>query len=113
MKQLLAALLIAASVAGCDDPKDKCLDETGAKISAFVISQRFVKEALLSPSTARFPNFSDEGVAVVFKRECHFGVIAYVDSQNGFGATIRSNYFIEIEANPRDGSYSGTSLVIH
>ena len=112
MKRILGAVLFA-TLGGCDDPKDKCLDETGAKISAFVISQRFVKDALVAPSTARFPSYADNGVSVVFKRECHFGVIGYVDSQNGFGATIRSNYFIEIEANPVDGSYSGTNLLIH
>ena len=110
--QKLIPILFFMALSGCYDPKDNCFDDTGAKIGAFVASQHFVERELRSPSTADFPNYSSEGVSVIFKRECHFSVIGYVDAQNGFGATIRSLYYIDIEADPKDGGYMGRNLLI-
>lgn len=48
-----------------------------------------VKDVLKSPSTAKFPNYTEWG----FKQEKNiFTVQGYVDAQNGFGAEIRSNF---------------------
>ncbi|MNJ48022.1 hypothetical protein D3C77_432010 [compost metagenome] len=59
---------------------------------AFVMSQNYVKQRLKSPSSAEFPYVIDRGVQVVPDGQCGFYVSAYVDSQNGFGAMIRSSY---------------------
>ena len=57
---------------------------------AFVICQHFVKDRLKSPATAVFPLSTDTQTdhlsTVQFRNH------AYVDSQNGFGANIRTHY---------------------
>jgi len=63
------------------------IDPTSSQV--FIISQDFVSSALKSPSTAKFPvtdyQFYDLGDHV-------YGIVSYVDSQNGFGAVVRSSY---------------------
>ncbi|WP_288649637.1 hypothetical protein [Pseudomonas sp. UBA5568] len=68
------------------------IKDCGNTTMAFVMSQNFVKQRLKSPATAQFPYVNDQGVDVVPDGECGFQVSAYVDSQNGFGALIRSSY---------------------
>lgn len=56
---------------------------------AAIQCQDFVRNRLNSPATADFP-FLDREVRSE-GNETYF-VISYVDSQNGFGATIRSDF---------------------
>lgn len=87
----------ASNKAGCGD---------GAM--AFVMSQKFILRELKAPSSAKFPSS-----AVVTKvGECSYSVAAWVDSQNGFGAIIRSDYHVIMEAS-RDGrSWSARRMSI-
>lgn len=68
------------------------IKDCGNTTLAFVMSQNFVKQRLKSPATAKFPYVNDRGVDVVPDGKCGFLVSAYVDSQNGFGAVVRSHY---------------------
>jgi hypothetical protein len=52
-----------------------------------------VKRRLKAPSTAKFP-WIVEGVHM---GDCVYRVSSYVDSQNGFGAQIRTNYVAEVK----------------
>lgn len=53
------------------------------------LCQEKVKEVLKSPSTAKFPNYTEWG----WKQEMNlFTVQGYVDAQNGFGAEVRSTF---------------------
>lgn len=53
------------------------------------LCQEKVKEVLKSPSTAKFPNYTEWG----FRQEKNiFTVQGYVDAQNSFGAETRSNF---------------------
>ena len=55
-----------------------------------------VKEVLKSPSTAKFPNFTEWG----WKQELNtFTVQGYVDAENGFGAETRSKFQFIIDMN--------------
>jgi hypothetical protein len=110
--RIVCSILALTTLAGCYDPADNCLDDRGAKISAFVASQNFVTKQLRSPSTAVFPNYAADGVIVNFEQACQFKVAGYVDAQNGFGATIRTRYIIDIEADPKDGGYWGRNLIM-
>lgn len=58
---------------------------------AYTLTQIFVTRLLKSPSTADFP-WLDRTVTEM--EENKFKVTSYVDSQNGFGAMIRTNYSI-------------------
>jgi len=60
------------------------------KISAWVMSQDFVSSKLKSPATAKFPFFSEEYVR--YLGEERYQVVAHVDSQNSFGAMIRTRF---------------------
>lgn len=57
---------------------------------AYFISWEFIKDKLKSPSTAEFPTYSEVNVQELDSNQ--YFVNAYVDSQNGFGAIIRTNY---------------------
>lgn len=54
-----------------------------------VLCQDKVKSILKSPSTAKFPNYKEWGFN---KKNGIVTIQGYVDSQNGFGAEIRSNF---------------------
>ena len=56
---------------------------------AFIIAQSYVKSALKSPSTADFPTF-DYSVQKISEDE--FKITSYVDSQNSFGAEVRTSW---------------------
>lgn len=66
-------------------------------ISAFVMSQTFVKQRLKAPSTADFPYMTSDGVKTNYLGDCTHQVLAYVDSQNSFGAKIRTRYYVKLK----------------
>jgi vacuolar-type H+-ATPase subunit I/STV1 len=65
-------------------------------VMAYVMVTQHIKEQLKSPSTAKFPNFTDKNV-IVSKDDFVYTVSGFVDSQNGFGATVRTQYEVIIE----------------
>lgn len=61
---------------------------------AVYASQKFVESRLKSPKTADFqPMFQ----ANVKRVNDIYTITSYVDSQNGFGAIIRSNYIVKLK----------------
>lgn len=58
---------------------------------ANIQSQTFVKQYLKSPGSAKFP-FADSQVTKSKTNDNLYYVVSYVDSQNGFGALLRSNW---------------------
>lgn len=94
---LLIALVIAwlASPMPTAPPKPMTKAEiermkTKEEINAFVMAQSFVKKCLKAPSTADFPYYNkgdvqDGGTKIWI-------VNSYVDSQNSFGAMMRTYY---------------------
>ncbi|REH54540.1 hypothetical protein C7448_10260 [Tenacibaculum gallaicum] len=56
-------------------------------------AQKFVERQLKSPSTAKFPSLNKSKVE---KSNNEYKISSYVDSQNGFGAMIRSNYTVKL-----------------
>lgn len=80
-----------------------------------MMAQKFVKDRLKSPSTADFGSVFDdyqspENVVTVLGRgKCR--VRAWVDSQNSFGATIRTHFTCELEFRDDEMWYC-TSLTV-
>lgn len=70
------------------------VDDEGFANKAFVISKDFVTKQLKSPGTADFP-FSDFVFSQV--RDNTITIKSYVDSQNSFGALLRTNYVIQLK----------------
>lgn len=77
---------------------------------AYVMSQNFVKRQLKAPSTADFPSgVSQFSVAI---GGCQFLINSYVDSQNSFGAMVRSRYTATMEYLPKEDVWRAVSLSI-
>jgi hypothetical protein len=75
-------------------PKTEIKQDLSARAS--VLARRFVKKFLKSPSTSDFP-FLDFSVLELGNN--YYSVQSYVDSQNSFGATIRTNWKAVIKYN--------------
>lgn len=67
------------------------------RASAYVNSQKHVRAVLKVPSTAKFPASNDPHVRVIHLGDCKHRIVAYVDSQNSFGAMIRTPYYVEMQ----------------
>lgn len=66
--------------------------------TAYRMIERSVKERLKSPSTAEFPGILDGRSDHVTKTgDQAYLIVSYVDSQNSFGATIRSQFIGEVK----------------
>jgi hypothetical protein len=65
---------------------------------AYVDAEAIVKKTLKSPSTAKFP--SSSYATVEHYSTDGFKVSSYVDSQNGFGAMIRSDWTVLFQYTP-------------
>lgn len=71
------------------------------KVDAYEAAIRMVRNNLVAPSTAKFPSFSYNSVRTV--DYCTWIVTSYVDSQNSFGAMLRTNYKAKIMLVERPG----------
>ncbi|PBC04838.1 hypothetical protein [Mesorhizobium sp. WSM3860] len=87
---------------------DDCTDTT----MAFVMSLKFVKDRLKAPATASFPWSSLDGVSTTVSGYCQFRVNAYVDSENSFGANLRSHYSMDLRYNQADEMWYAANVVI-
>ena len=75
-----------------DSDEDK---ERELKGYANIISENFISKQLRAPATADFPSFGSDRVKSLGKNR--FKIISYVDAQNGFGAQIRTNYWVVLK----------------
>lgn len=90
---LFFSLGIIGAIVQDDNEGAVKVNKVPAASMAYIISQDCVKNKLKSPSTADFP-FSD------YKSEVdsnNYIIQSYVDSQNGFGATIRSDWQVKLK----------------
>lgn len=69
----------------------------------YVIAQEIITNNLKSPSSADFPSFSFSRSDIHIRRyKKLITVSSYVDAQNSFGATIRSNWLVQYKVNNLD-----------
>lgn len=73
----------------------------GSKVSRFVteseatvMAQNFVKTQLKSPSTANFPLQNSRMTSIT---DGEYIISSYVDAQNSFGATTRTNWTVHLK----------------
>jgi hypothetical protein len=90
---IVAALIVSSGMAGACDSTPKT--DEAAKVLACVYAQAAIKPVLKSPSTADFPWCSSSMVTV--GPDHTFVITSYVDSQNGFGAMVRTNYMAKMK----------------
>jgi hypothetical protein len=74
------------------------------KIEAWVAAEYYVRNRLKSPSSADFPRYSENYVTV---QDGKIVVVAWVDAQNSFGATLRNTFIVVM-----DGDYKLLDIAI-
>lgn len=80
------------------------------KIPALVAAQTFVKDRLKSPTSAKFGGYNSNSVA--WWKDNIFLATVVVDSQNSFGAMIRSTFMCELEFFGKDTARDWRLLAI-
>lgn len=65
-------------------------------ILAYNFAEDFVKQRLKSPSTAKFPRLFEKNEHITDLGNGEYQIKSWVDSQNGFGAMIRSKWSCKI-----------------
>ncbi len=80
-----------ARLAAAREAED-CWGESDAFVS--VAAQQEMKKHLKSPGTAKFPWFDNH---VADAGNCQFIVTSYVDSQNGFGGVVRTDFIASVQ----------------
>jgi hypothetical protein len=78
-------LFVFSKMCGSGDSQNSNYSEA----SALVMSRHFVEDQLKAPATA---DFSDDTENVVKINDSTYDVQSYVDSENSFGAKLRSRY---------------------
>lgn len=71
-----------------------------SRVGAFLACKQFVTKRLRAPATAKFTNSSEAVVNLVSGGE--WAVASHVDSQNGFGAMIRSTFTCTVKPTGND-----------
>ncbi len=70
--------------------------DNSKKLLAYNYAEDFVKQRLKSPSTAEFPGLFEKADHIIELGTNEFQINSWVDSQNGFGAMIRSYFSCKI-----------------
>lgn len=95
-------LLIIIANLGKDKNSENTITEKKQKSSndkrflAYNYSTQYVKQKLKSPSTAKFPNMFEKINHIKDLGNDQYFINSWVDSQNGFGAMIRSEFSCKI-----------------
>ncbi len=80
------------------------------QLSAWTMAKQFVTQSLRSPSTASFESdnddYQDPTKCVLPISENTYRVHGWVDSQNGFGATVRSYFVLTVRYNKERDTWS-------
>jgi hypothetical protein len=99
---MLALFIGHGSGSSTGRAEDKQQDAEPRKIDATVMSETFVKRNLKAPATADFPWYSDPEVTAHDLGSGQYWVSSYVDSQNSFGAKIRTRYRCRLQDDGND-----------
>jgi len=110
---IVAFFIIWFFMPSCNDEEidtDNYVKTSYSAIDAYFIAQECVKEKLVSPASADFPHISEITVDEI--NDSTFYIKGYLDSQNSFGAMLRSKYSCQIRFNITTGKVAIGELVI-
>lgn len=106
---MMAVLVVAPKGFGVQAPTAG--QRAPSRSDACFISQKFVRERLKAPTTAKFPAWTEENCRVTRAGEI-WRVRSFVDAQNSFGAMIRSDYGVEMTHNPQTDTWTLHDITI-
>lgn len=88
---------------------DYMADTSNMKLNAYTYVQEYVKSILKSPGSADFPTRSyEEAISRINTKDSTYFMAGYVDSQNGFGALLRTNFVITLKYLGGDPNITGS-----
>lgn len=93
---IVCVVALCAALSGCGSSGP---DELGAKIAC----KQFVENALKSPASADFPSYSSMEAS---GGPTSWSVRGYVDSENGFGAQIRTDWTCTVSSYDEGDSWN-------
>lgn len=102
---VLLFLVYLCSQGDSDDAPEVYIPDS---MDAYVMAKKFVEQSLKAPSTAEFASFSESKIQPIGGD--NWEVSSFVDSQNGFGAMIRTHFVITMSVN-RDTKYWQTTSI--
>jgi len=77
---------------------------------AYIMMEKFVKQRLRSPRTAKFPGvFGGRLSQVIYLGDQTYHISSWVDAENGFGATVRTDFVGRIKQT-QEGQWQLLSL---
>lgn len=88
-----AIIVLSIIFGGGESESPAIVDESPTDSQAHIIAQYFVTDVLVAPSTADFPTYeysssrTEDGTWIIR---------SYVDSQNSFGAMLRTNWIVAL-----------------
>lgn len=94
---IIGSLFLLIIILAICIPSDSSTTKNGYKIKeldACYMSHQFVEPYLVSPGTAKFQNCYD--AKVNYQGNQIYYVHSYVDSQNSYGAMLRTQYSVEL-----------------
>jgi len=93
---VLGILIIIGSIQQVlEDPKPEIKDPCAKEIEASIYAEDFVKRNLKAPKTAEF---APRRETFIESKKCGvYTILSYVDSQNSFGAMLRTEFKIVIK----------------
>ena len=103
----VAIFFVVKCSCGSDDKATE--KKTYDKIEALSHAQVYIKDKLKSPATAEFSGGVD---GVTQSNDTTFTVLGAVDSQNGFGAILRSKYSCKVIFHPATNTHDIVNAVI-
>ncbi|MGF6694756.1 hypothetical protein M2318_004845 [Metapseudomonas resinovorans] len=86
-------------------PIDYC-----TKSNAYDAAKRIVANHLKSPSSAKFAREGVDQVSIDDLGGCRYRVAGHVDSQNAFGAMLRTNFYITVKRNNEEKTWTGSGI---
>jgi hypothetical protein len=96
----MAVIYVIYLFSKCPDSSSTSSEYYGdSKISAYTSAEIFIKSRLKSPATAKFQPFDE---SMVSYSGDEYIVTGYVDSQNSFGALIRSHFRATLKKKPKN-----------
>lgn len=105
MVRVIGLTLVLLAVAGCGPQELVCSESF-----AYGAAKSIVEKRLSSPGSAKFASLSNRSVKVKKTGVCEYRVESFVDSQNGFGALIRTNFTITVTGVPEERYWQGSKL---
>ena len=97
-------ILYLIGSSGDDNSSSSSSSGSTNKFLAYNYAEDFVKKKLKSPGTAEFPGTFEKADHITELGANKYKIVSWVDSQNGFGATLRTRFSCVIEFNGNEVS---------